>query len=142
MNKKILGLIAVALLAGPMAANAALLVDRGLPTTNLNNAAGANRSNVSWVFSGYTSADYWLVGDTLHKQHVRDLVDYLDSNVDYGPSWNNHSLGWNRRVILHWRRVKLGRPIEHHVRGWKHVSRQFRHVPRSVIRSTLASASC
>ena len=64
MNKKILGLIAVALLAGPMAANAALLVDRGLPTTNLNNAAGDNRSNVSWVFSGYTSADYWLVGDT------------------------------------------------------------------------------
>jgi hypothetical protein len=40
------------------------LVDRGLPTANLNNAAGANRSNVAWAFSTYTSANYWLVGDT------------------------------------------------------------------------------
>lgn len=40
-----------------------LLFDRGLPTTNLNNSAGANRSNVAWLFGG-TSADYWMVGDT------------------------------------------------------------------------------
>jgi len=43
----------------------AMLVDRGLPTANLNNAAGASRSNVAWVFPGKetTPADYWLVGD-------------------------------------------------------------------------------
>jgi hypothetical protein len=41
-----------------------ILLDRGLPTDNLNNAAGANRSNVAWAFTQYTSPDYWLVGDT------------------------------------------------------------------------------
>lgn len=56
--------LALAGLAGVTNANAALLVDRGLPTSNLNNSAGANRSNVAWVDGGYTSADYWMVGDT------------------------------------------------------------------------------
>jgi hypothetical protein len=51
-------------LAAAMTANAAMLVDRGLPTANLNNAAGSDRSNVAWLFTGYTAADYWLVGDT------------------------------------------------------------------------------
>ena len=54
----------VATLAGAMSANAGMLVDRGLPTANLNNVAGADRSNVAWAYTAYTSADYWLVGDT------------------------------------------------------------------------------
>jgi hypothetical protein len=33
-------------------ANASLIVDRGLPDQNLNNAAGADRSNISWAFAG------------------------------------------------------------------------------------------
>lgn len=41
-----------------------LLVDRGLPTTNLNNSAGASRSNVAWTFGGNDPADYWMAGDT------------------------------------------------------------------------------
>lgn len=40
--------IAAAALVMSSAAQATLIVDRGLPTANLNNAAGANRSNVSW----------------------------------------------------------------------------------------------
>ena len=44
-----------------------MLVDRGLPTANLNNAAGPDRSNVSWAFTEYTSPDYWLVGDTFQN---------------------------------------------------------------------------
>lgn len=70
MNKKKLlswhGIAALALvgLLGVSNANADLLVDRGLPTDNLNNAAGASRSNVAWVFGG-TSANYWLVGDSI-----------------------------------------------------------------------------
>lgn len=51
-----------------------LLVDRGLPTTNLNNAAGADRSNVSWAFSQYTSGDYWMVGDTFTNTSGRTWV--------------------------------------------------------------------
>jgi len=66
-TKSLLSLLCAAALtaafSGPAAASA-LLVDRGLPTDNLNNAAGADRSNVSWAFSQYTSNDYWMVGDT------------------------------------------------------------------------------
>jgi len=50
-----------------MDAGATLLVDRGLPTANLNNAAGADRANVSWAFTQYTSPDYWLVGDSFQN---------------------------------------------------------------------------
>lgn len=57
-------ILVATLLAIPVVANASLLVDRGLPADNLNNAAGANRSNVAWVFGGYDPADYWMVGDT------------------------------------------------------------------------------
>ena len=50
-----------------MSASADLLVDRGLPTANLNNDAGANRANVSWAFTEYTSPAYWVVGDTFQN---------------------------------------------------------------------------
>ena len=43
-----------------------LLFDRGLPTANLNDAAGANRSNVSWADGAYSTnapSSYWLPGD-------------------------------------------------------------------------------
>lgn len=56
--KHITPLLAVAALT--VAAHAqTLLVDRGLPTANLNNAAGASRSNVSW---GDSTGPY-LYGD-------------------------------------------------------------------------------
>ena len=50
-----------------MSASADLLVDRGLPTANLNNDAGANRANVSWAFTEYTSPNYFVVGDTFQN---------------------------------------------------------------------------
>lgn len=42
-----------------------LLFDRGLPTANLNDAAGANRSNVTWADNEATAttSPYWLPGD-------------------------------------------------------------------------------
>lgn len=68
-TKLILGLAAVCLTANMTFAD--LLVDRGLPTANLNDAAGANRSNVSWVqypTSGdNTAANYFMVGDTFQN---------------------------------------------------------------------------
>ena len=42
-----------------------LVVNRGLPTENLNNAPGGSRSNVVWPFASVTSSDDWLAGDTL-----------------------------------------------------------------------------
>jgi hypothetical protein len=56
--------ICMTVVTGCMSVNAALLLDRGLPTANLNNAAGADRANVAWAFTQYTSPDYWVVGDT------------------------------------------------------------------------------
>lgn len=46
-----------------------MLVDRGLPSINLNNAAGANRSNVSWSIddnTGFTGDSFTIgtVGET------------------------------------------------------------------------------
>lgn len=64
--RKALVSFAVALLASAAAqsAYAGLLIDRGLPTANLNNVSGANRSNVSWAFGADTSGNIWVVGDT------------------------------------------------------------------------------
>jgi len=66
MKKLQVAIFAISLTAA-MSASADLLVDRGLPTENLNNAAGADRSNVAWAFTQYTSSDYWLVGDTFQN---------------------------------------------------------------------------
>jgi hypothetical protein len=63
MKKLQTALFAISL-AAALPASATLLVDRGLPTDNLNNDAGANRANVSWAFTQYTSPNYWVVGDT------------------------------------------------------------------------------
>ena len=44
-------------------AQAALIVDRGLPDQNLNNAAGADRSNVAWAFNGeFLAGDDFSLG--------------------------------------------------------------------------------
>lgn len=68
MKKLIVFLMVAGLvIAGSGQASADLLFDRGLPTANLNNAAGTYRSNVAWADwesspPGPTS-EYWLAGD-------------------------------------------------------------------------------
>ena len=58
---KILVAAALGLLVLPSWAFAdTMVVDRGLPTTNLNNAAGSNRSNVGWA----DTPAYDFYGDT------------------------------------------------------------------------------
>lgn len=58
---KLSTLIASVVLVGVAAAASAqsLVVDRGLPTANLNDAAGSNRSNVAWGWYG----NNWFAGD-------------------------------------------------------------------------------
>jgi len=58
--KKISGLLLIIglLIICTSTAFADLLLDRGLPVDHLNNAAGANRSNVAWAFG-----ETWLAGD-------------------------------------------------------------------------------
>jgi hypothetical protein len=53
-----------ALLAGShMAASQVLVFDRGLPTENVNNAAGANKGNVEWADIETLPETPWLPGD-------------------------------------------------------------------------------
>jgi hypothetical protein len=66
MKKLQTALFAISL-AAALPASATLLVDRGLPTANLNDAAGGNRANVAWAFTQYTPSYYWLVGDTFQN---------------------------------------------------------------------------
>jgi hypothetical protein len=46
------------LCAGSVSAQSVLVCNRGLPTANLNNAAGSSRSNVAWSFG-----NDWITGD-------------------------------------------------------------------------------
>ena len=56
--------LGVAFLAGSHLAAAQVLVfDRGLPTENLNIAAGANRSNIEWADIETPPETPWLPGD-------------------------------------------------------------------------------
>lgn len=53
----------------------AATVDRGLPTANLNNAAGADRSNVAWSDgSGDVTGDTFTVGTTGHEYALDSLT--------------------------------------------------------------------
>jgi hypothetical protein len=58
-------MVAGLVIGGSGLASANLLFDRGLPTGNLNNAAGANRSNVAWGFGADPDDPdtRWLAGD-------------------------------------------------------------------------------
>lgn len=63
MKSDTLRLIVVALVPVNMAANAGLVVDRGLPTGNWNDAAGALRSNISIAYAGtflFSTDDFTL----------------------------------------------------------------------------------
>ena len=64
MKKLQITLLAISLAAALPARADIMLVDRGLPTANLNNIAGVNRANVSWAFTEYTAPIYFVVGDT------------------------------------------------------------------------------
>ncbi|MBX3180501.1 MAG: hypothetical protein KF886_24395 [Candidatus Hydrogenedentes bacterium] len=68
--KKAATLLLFSMLVGAagVASADSIIFDRGLPTANLNNAAGVDRSNVAWGFNG----DY-LAGDTF--------------NISGGPSY-------------------------------------------------------
>jgi len=60
MRKMVLAAFAATMLSG--VAYADVVVDRGLPTANLNNAAGANQSNVAWADSEGFYGDSFTLG--------------------------------------------------------------------------------
>jgi hypothetical protein len=85
-------LISTIALATAISANAGLLVDRGLPTANLNNAAGADRANVDWVETDYTPGNYWLDGDTFQNTSsqtwsINTIRLWTDGTVESAVLW-------------------------------------------------------
>lgn len=73
MRKMVLAALAATMLSGAAHADV-LVVDRGLPTANLNNAAGGNRSNVSWSFSGGS-----FVGDSFTLGGAAGTIYTIDA---------------------------------------------------------------
>jgi hypothetical protein len=66
-NTAILALTTVGLTSAYSLFAIPLLIDRGLPTANLNNYAGANRANIAWTADVYTPNAYVLVGDSFQN---------------------------------------------------------------------------
>ncbi|HRY14463.1 MAG TPA: PEP-CTERM sorting domain-containing protein [Candidatus Competibacteraceae bacterium] len=93
--------IALALLLGAstFTANATLVVDRGLPNSNLNDAAGSDRSNVDWDVPGPASDDWtnYIVGDDFelpsldpgqtHWRIDKISVWVVEGDVTADPPW-------------------------------------------------------
>ena len=67
-----------------------LLFDRGLPTANLNNAAGTNRSNVAWADTGPTTTmgDNFTLSEFSHIDTIQVWV--VDSSST--PQANSYQL--------------------------------------------------
>jgi PEP-CTERM motif len=88
--------IGLALLMGsgvavPTSAGASVLFDRGLPVANLNNAAGADRSNVAWGDSGTTVS----IGDTFSlsvDSLVNTVTVWVVDNNTVPPPANAYQL--------------------------------------------------
>lgn len=87
--------LAILLLAS--AAQAIMVVDRGLPVANLNNAAGVNRSNVAWAAGDYTDVTgtySYITGDdfTLPGSGPGWQVDTIRTWVIGGSANNDFDL--------------------------------------------------
>lgn len=75
-------------------AHAGLQVDRGLPGANLNNAAGSDRSNVAWGFSGdYLAGDDFTLGNINTSWAIDSLrLWVIGSEETLGDRFDNLSL--------------------------------------------------
>ncbi len=88
---------AIMILAASGVANAGIVFDRGLPSGNLNNAAGSNRSNVAWADDNYADGvfvgDNFLIGGS-GQTTVTSLVVWLIDPVRYGATANTTYTLW------------------------------------------------
>ena len=94
-----LGLVVIVFVTITAASASSLLFDRGLPTQNLNDSAGADRSNIAWADSSSTSGptSYYLYGDdfkigtsgTYNIDRVTIWTVYFNSGLKlYGGTTN------------------------------------------------------
>ena len=93
----ILAVLLVVLCSGAILHADNLLFDRGLPTTNLNNAAGSSRSNVAWGDVTPSDGSDWAIGDTFSVSANSDITDvrvWIVSEDSQPPSsmWSDLTL--------------------------------------------------
>jgi len=79
-----------------------LLVDRGLPTINLNNAAGGLRSNVAWVDGSYSASNYAVFGDSFQNTsayvwNINSIQLWIVKSVETTQLWGG--IGSNIEII-------------------------------------------
>lgn len=77
------------------AASAATIFSRPLPVSNLNNAAGANRSNIAWVSGQSAPPDYYILGDNFSlpsNTTVQTLTVWTVANNDFVSGMSSPSL--------------------------------------------------
>lgn len=90
MNRLLTVAVVLVLCLVASSAFAAILVDRGLPTANLNNAAGSDRSNVTWASTnptGFTGDDFTI--GAIGEKYL------IDSLTVWGAQYNPLSLDIN-----------------------------------------------
>ena len=75
--------LSLVLMTIPLTAGAALIVDRGLPNINLNNAAGSERSNVAWGSAGFENNPI-TYGDDFR---LPDTPKYYAWQIDRITTW-------------------------------------------------------
>ncbi len=99
MKKKVIILCAGVLALLAIMVVAAASTNRGLPTSNLNNVAGASRSNVAWSFGNdWITGDDFTVGSTGETWVVTDLRTWAtagsatDASFRLGDRFNSVSL--------------------------------------------------
>jgi hypothetical protein len=99
----LVAVVSLSLTSGVLAADSLLVVDRGLPQSNLNNVSGAARSNVRWAsgdsgflgdhFSIGARGEQWIIdairtwavpGDSVDPDHLGDF--YQDVRLYFGRS--------------------------------------------------------
>lgn len=77
-------------------APAALLFDRGLPKTNLNNAAGGERSNVAWGFvDGWFSGDDFALSGPAPAYQVSTITTWLTTSGQDDHAFSTKILSLN-----------------------------------------------
>jgi hypothetical protein len=85
------GLIAAASVVGVAASSPSTpTLDRGLPTSNLNNAAGSSRSNVAWSNGNdYVSGDDFTLGTSGQKWIVSQIRTWNVGSTTLGAPFGN-----------------------------------------------------
>ncbi|MCX7799254.1 MAG: PEP-CTERM sorting domain-containing protein [Fimbriimonadales bacterium] len=88
MLSKVRIVCSLAALGAVASSQAVVLVDRGLPNQNLNNAAGSNRSNVAWgsSASGSFTGDDFTLPNAAPAYAITGIRTWLVTLDDYAAS--------------------------------------------------------